>query len=256
MSKRNGKSIGIFSLKGGVGKTIVTTNLAGICQLIEKKVLIMDLDLTGGCIALATNKPFDKTIYNFVDDYNNNRYQAFSDYVTHYNEHIDILPSPKDPRLASKIESKYIELAIEKAKYDYDVVLIDTHHNLDETNLVLLDAVDEILFVMNNDPMDVKNMKNLLAIFKDLNKTNYKILLYNARDPLKNYFTLFDIKSIIKANIDYDISSSFYIKNMDSYIMNGEIVTLQPKASSVFNKDYTTFMNMGIDLLKMEDTNE
>ena len=256
MGKKNGKTIGIFSLKGGVGKTIFTINLAGIYSSINKKVLIMDLDLTCGCIALTTNKPFDKTIYNFVDDYNNNRYHLFQDYVTHYNESIDILASPKDPRQAHKIESKYLELAIEKASYDYDVVLIDTHHNLDETNLVLLDAVDEILFVMNNDPMDVKNMKNILAIFKDLNKTNYKILLYNARDPLKNYFTLFDMKSIIKGNIDYEISSAFYIKNIDSYVMNGEIVTLQPKASSVFNKDYTSFMKMGVDLLGTENNHE
>ena len=256
MGKKNGKTIGIFSLKGGVGKTIFTINLAGISTTMERKVLIMDLDLTGGNIALAVNRPFEKTIYNFVDDYNNNRFHAFNEYVTHYNEFIDILPSPKDPRQASKIDSKYLEMAIEKAQYDYDVILIDTHHNLDETNLVLLDAVEEILFVMNNDPMDVKNMKNLLAIFKDLEKTNYKILLYNARDPLKNYFTLFDIKSILKANIDYDISKSFYVKNIDSYVMNGEIVTLQPKAPTVFNKDYTTFMKIGVDLLKSGDNNE
>ena len=164
MGKKNGKTIGIFSLKGGVGKTIFTINLAGIYTTMERKVLIMDLDLTGGNIALAVNRPFEKTIYNFVDDYNNNRFHAFNEYVTHYNEFIDILPSPKDPRQASKIDSKYLEMAIEKAQYDYDVILIDTHHNLDETNLVLLDAVEEILFVMNNDPMDVKNMKNLLTI--------------------------------------------------------------------------------------------
>ena len=249
MKKKIGKSLCLFSGKGGVGKTILTLNLAAIYSQINKHVLIVDLDLSSGGIALATNKVFDKTIYNFVDDYNNNRFKDFNDYVVKYNENIDIMSSPKDPRQASKIDSKYIEILLDKAMFHYDMVLIDTNHNLNELNLVVLDAADNILFVIENDPMDLKNMKSLLSIFKDLDKTNYKILLNNSRDPFKKYFTLYDMKTIIKNNIDYEISSEFFLKNMDSYVMNGEIPMLQPKAPNIFNKDYTTMMNLAVSFL-------
>jgi len=249
MKTKVGKSLCIFSGKGGVGKTFLTLNLAGIYSVLEKKVLIIDMDLSSGGISLAANKAYDKTIFNFVDDYNNNRFKNLELYATHYNEYIDIIPCPKDPRQATKIDSKYIEIIIDKAKYHYDMVLIDTNHNLNEINLVILDAVDRILFVMNNDPMDLKNMKSLLSIFRDLNKTNYKILLNNSRDPFKKYFTLFDMKSILKANIDYEITTEFYLKNIDSYIMNGEIVTLHKKAANIFNKDYTTLMKVAVEML-------
>ncbi len=249
MKKKIGKSLCLFSGKGGVGKTILTLNLAAIYSQINKHVLIVDLDLSSGGIALATNKVFDKTIYNFVDDYNNNRFKDFNDYVVKYNDYIDIMPSPKDPRQASKIDSKYIEILLDKAMFHYDMVLIDTNHNLNELNLVVLDAADNILFVIENDPMDLKNMKSLLSIFKDLEKTNYKILLNNSRDPFKKYFTLYDMKTIIKNNIDYEISSEFFLKNMDSYVMNGEIPMLQPKAPNIFNKDYTTMMNLAVSFL-------
>lgn len=249
MKKKIGKSLCLFSGKGGVGKTILTLNLAAVYSQINKHVLIVDLDLSSGGIALATNKVFDKTIYNFVDDYNNNRFKDFNDYVVKYNENIDIMPSPKDPRQASKIDSKYIEILLDKAMFHYDMVLIDTNHNLNELNLVVLDAADNILFVIENDPMDLKNMKSLLSIFKDLDKTNYKILLNNSRDPFKKYFTLYDMKTIIKNNIDYEISSEFFLKNMDSYVMNGEIPMLQPKAPNIFNKDYTTMMNLAVSFL-------
>ncbi len=254
MKKTLGKSICLFSGKGGVGKTFLTLCLAGIYRTLEKKVLILDMDLSGGNIALAMNKPYEKTIYNFVDDYINNRFKSLDDYVTHYNEFIDILPSPKDPRQATKIDSKYIEIALEKACIHYDVVLVDTTHDLNETNLVVLDLVDQILFVMQNDPMDLKNMKSLLSIFRDLEKTNYKILLNNSRDPFKKYFTMFDLKNVLKANIDYVLSSEFYLKNIDSYIMNGEIVTLQPKAANIFNKDYTVLMKMAVEFLGKEES--
>lgn len=256
MSKTKGKSMCIASTKGGVGKTITTLNLAGIYEHLEKKVLIIDLDLSSGGISVALNRPFEKTIYNFVDDYSNNRYQDFKSYVTKYDDFIDIFPSPKDPRQASKIDSNYIDILIEKAESNYDIVLIDTNHNLNEVNIVALDIVDYILFVITNDPLDLKNMKSLLSVFKDTEKTNYKILLNNSRDPYKDYFSIFDIKSIIGANIDYTLSSNFYIKNIDKFIMNGTIITLENKMANTFNKEYSTYMAIALDTIKKDINKE
>ena len=236
MEKKIGKSLCIFSSKGGVGKTITTLNLAGVFEVMGKRILIVDLDLSGGQIALSLNKPYEKTIYNFAMDYMNNRYHSFLDYVTKYDDYIDFLACPKDPRQANKIASKYIEIMLDKAVYYYDIILIDTHHVLNETNLVLLDKTDSILFVMNNDPFDVKNMKSLVAIFKDLNKTNYKILL--------------------NSDIYYFISSEFYVKIIDQYIMNGQIITLHPKASSIFNKDFAVLMKLATDFVKEGERHE
>ncbi len=256
MEKKIGKSLCMFSSKGGVGKTITTLNLAGVFEVMGKRILIVDLDLSGGEIALALNKPYEKTIYNFAMDYMNNRYRSFLDYVTKYDDHIDFLASPKDPRQANKIASKYLEIMLDKAVYYYDIVLIDTNHILNETNLVLLDKADSILFVMNNDPFDVKNMKSLVTIFKDLDKTNFKIMLNDSRDPMKKYFSLYDLTSILKTEINYLISSEFYVKNIDQYIMNGKIVTLHPKASSVFSKDFAVLMKLATDFVKEGVKNE
>ncbi len=250
MSRNKGKSLCLFSAKGGVGKTITTINLAGIFEQLEKRVLIIDFDMTSGGVAVSLNKTFEKTIYNFVDDYNNNRYKDFKNYVTKYDEFIDVLASPRDPRQASKIDSSYVEIILDKAVHNYDIVLIDTNHNLNEFNISILDKADSILFLVTNDPMDLKNMKSLLSIFKDIDRTNYKILLNNSRDPFKNYFSLYDMKNVLKSNIDYSLSNSMYIKNIDSYIMDGKIITLDPKMPNVFNKDYAVFMTIATDLFE------
>ena len=250
MKRNKGKSLCLFSAKGGVGKTITTINLAGIFEQLEKKVLIVDFDMTNGGIAVSLNKPFEKTVYNFVDDYNNNRYKEFKDYVTKYDDFIDVLASPRDPRQASRIDSSYVEIVLDKAVHNYDVVLIDTNHHLNEFNISILDKTDEILFVVTNDPMDLKNMKSLLSIFKDIEQTNYKVLLNNSRDPFKSYFGLYDIKNLLKTNIDYSLSNTMYIKNIDSYIMDGKIITLDPKMPNVFNKDYAVYMMIATDLFE------
>lgn len=252
MAISRGNILCLFGVKGGIGKSILAMNLAGVVSNLNKKVLIVDADLYGGSIAVALNKPINKTIYNFVDDYNNNRYKDLNDYITKFNDNIDFISSPKDPRKSNKIDSNYLEILLDKAKFNYDLIIIDTNHILDEINLSLLDKSDNILFVISNDSFDIKNMRTLISIFKDLNIDKYKIILNNSIRENREYFNLYDIKDVIKANIDYMLSSKFYIKDIDRYIMDGNIVTLNKK---YFNaKDYKVLENIIHDIIG--DSNE
>ncbi len=249
MASKKGKTICVFSAKGGVGKTILSINLAGISEKLKRKTLLIDLDLTGGGLSVALNCYSMRNVYHLIDDYINNRRRDFSEYVTKYDDYIDVLASPKDPRQGNKIEAYFIDDIIEQASYYYDVVIIDMSHVLNDVNLVTLDQVDKILFLMTNDPLELKNMKSIMSIFRDLEIDKYKVILNNSRDINKNYFSFFDLKNIIKTNIDYTITPKFYIKNIDTYIMNGQIITLHPKCSSTFAKDYLTMSTIMIDIL-------
>ena len=68
-----GISIAVASAKGGVGKTITTLNLAGIFEMLQKKVLIVDFDLSGGGISTALNVFHGKRMYHFTYAYNKNQ---------------------------------------------------------------------------------------------------------------------------------------------------------------------------------------
>lgn len=252
MAGGRGKTLCLFSAKGGVGKTVTALNLAGVFESLKKRVLLVDLALYGGGINVALNVVSEKSIYHLADDLNNNRYKDFNSYITKYDEFIDILSAPKDPRMANKIDSKYVELILDRAEAIYDIILIDTNHVLNEINLVALDRVDSILFVITNDPFDLKNMKSIISIFKDLDINKFKILLNNSEDPYKNYFSSYDLKQLLKSNIDYVLSSNMHIKNMDNYIMNGKIVSLDKKIAFLCNKDYKVLVKIAKDNLDKE----
>lgn len=251
MKLKKGKSLCFFSAKGGVGKTVNLINLAGVFQQLDKKVLIIDLDLYGGSIANALNKKYDYSIYNLVDDMIFNRFESFDKYVVNATEKIDLLCAPKDPRDASKIEIKYIEDIINNAVFNYDVVLIDTNHALTDFNLMALSVVDQINFITTNDPLDLKNLKSLISIFKDNGIKNYKIVLNNSRDPFKNYFSLYDIKHILNENISYTLSPDMFLKDIEKRLMNGDIISLDKKFASVMSRDYKVFVLMATDLLNV-----
>lgn len=244
-----GKVISVSSVKGGVGKTTILLNLAGIYCELGKRVLIIDLDLFSGGVAISLNVKNTKDIFMLVDSMANNRFTELNKYVTSYNKNIDVLAAPRDPRDAMKIESRYIPLVFDAAKKEYDVILVDTSHVLNEVNLTILDYSYMSLFIITNDLVDLKNMKSLLSIFNDTDKKNYLICLNNSRDTGKDYMSMYDIRTTIDDNVNYTISNSYYIKNIDKYVMNGEILTLNKKINTFHAKDIGNMQKMALDLI-------
>ncbi len=249
MALNKAKVFTISSVKGGVGKTTTLLNLAGIYSRMNKKVLIVDLDLYCGDVASTLNITGARDIYNMYEDLNNNKFTYFEDYLVNYNEFISILPSPKDPRFARKINNKVLDLILYKASMKFDIILIDTNHILTDINLFAFDYSDKILYVINNDSMNLKNMKSFVSILNEMGKTNYKIILNEAREKGRNYYNKYDIKNIINKNVNYIIPESFYIKNIDKYVIQGKILMLEDNIYKKYKKASNIFNMIAKDLL-------
>ena len=250
MASRDGKIISISSVKGGVGKTTMAINLAGIYYMMKKSVLIIDADFYSGGVSTWLDSKNQKDIFMLMDSISNNRYSSIKEYVVSYNSGIDVLASPKDPRNALKIDCKYIPIIFEFAKRDYDIIIVDTNHIMNEVNLMILDHVDTSLFMVTNDLLDLKNMKSFLSILKETGKSNFLVCLNQSRDTGKDYLSLFDIRNILKCNINYTISNSFYIKNIDKYVLEGDILTLNRKILRFHAADINRLKMIADGLLK------
>lgn len=224
--------------------------------MMKKKVLIIDADFYSGGVSTWLDIKNKKDIFMMIDSISNNRYSNISDYVVSYNNGIDILASPKDPRCALKIESKYIPMIFELAKREYDIILVDTNHIMNEVNLMILDHVTTSLLIVTNDLIDLKNMKSLINIFKNTDKSNYLVCLNCSRDTGRDYLSLFDIRNILKCNIDYTISNSFYIKNIDKYVLNGEILTLNRNIMRFHSGDINKLQKIAKELIKEKEEEE
>lgn len=250
MKATKGKIITITSTKGGVGKTIALLNLAGTYEKLGYKTLVIDLDLYGGAIATYLNSNNDKTIFNLVEDLTNNRYNTIDEYLFSYSDKIDIIAAPKDPRMASKIDSKYIPLILRNVIYKYDVILIDTTHNLNEVNIVTLDNSDSILYMFTNDTFDLKNTKSFISIMKDVGNDNYYTILNESVHPGRNNYSLFDIRNIIKSNVDFTISKSMYIRNIDKFILDGKILIFNKGLSFTDKREWEKLKVIANTLIK------
>lgn len=250
MNLKKGEIITVTSTKGGVGKTTIALELANIYKEQKLKTLIIDLDFYSGGIATILNLEDEKNIYHLVQDLTNNRYENINDYILEYSENLSVIASPKDPRLANKIDAKYIPLILRNVVYRYDVIILDTSHTLNETNIIALDNSDEILYVFTNDLVDLKNTKSFLAIMKDVNFDNIHTVL-NESILNQHYYSMYDIRTIIKQNIDFTIGRSFYVKEIDKYRVSGKL--LFDHKNLPLKREKQTFIMMAKSLIEKED---
>jgi len=229
MGSKKGKIITLSSFKGGTGKTITLLNLAGVFEKLNKKVLLVDLNFESGDLSIVLNTKMDKNIFNIVDDLSNNRFKDYKEYVTNVTENIDVVNSLKDPRQATNIDLRYIEIFLNHVSYKYDIILIDTTHGFSSVTVTAMDVSDENIILITNDIMDIKSTKTAISIMKDAKKDNYYIILNESVKLDNNYFTKFDIENIIKNNISFVIPKKYHVKNITSYILDGKILTLNKK---------------------------
>lgn len=244
MALKTAKIITFTSVKGGTGKTTTVLNIAGLLEKRNIKTLIVDFDFYSGVIASSLNVNYTSDVYTLVNDLMNNKFNSVDDYVTKYSENIDILPAPKDPRSVSKISANYIEIILNRLKVKYDVILIDTNHVIDQINLMTLDLSDRFYYIITNTLADLKNMKSMVAIFKDMNEEDYRIILNSSICNIKTLCSSYDIKNTIKAEVDFEIPKALFEKDIEKYVYDGKIMTTSKKADfSIYNKIIDDFLN-------------
>ena len=221
MALKNAKIITVTSVKGGTGKSTLVLNLALELARRKNKILIVDLDLYTGAIAMLLKVESSNNVFHFAADLMMNTFSDTSDYIKKYNDYIYVLPAPVDPRSVSRINVKYINTLIRKLVHMYDVILIDTNHIVDAVKLVSMDLSDQIVYVMTDDIVDMRNMKTMISIYKDMDKHNYKIILNEALSHAN--YNKYDVKNVVNADIDYVLPKKFYNKNIQKDILEGKI---------------------------------
>lgn len=245
-NKKNAKVITVSSSKGGTGKTFFAINLAGVYASLGYKTLIIDTDLGSGGVALSLNAGVNKDIYVLSEDIKNNSFSKIDDYVHDYNSNLKVLAAPIDPRKISKFSCQYLDIVLQKVKEDFDVIVLDTNHILDDLNITALDKSDKNIFVINKDAIGVKNLKSLISIFKDLDHNNYKTVMFDSLYKGKYKLKEMDIKSIIESDIDYILGNNCFFKNYDSYIIKGQIPALVKRNKAL----YKTISKIAIDIIE------
>ncbi|MBU1022948.1 response regulator [bacterium] len=203
----SGKIISLFSPKGGVGKSVLAVNLATeIRKMINARVLLLDLNLEFGDLALLLNLNATTTIVNVAQTGIQSIDMEYlkSNIMTTSNG-IDILPAPLKPEYAEIITPGVIQRVIELVKNEWDYIIIDTACSFKSEVLSALDLSNLILMVFGGDFLSLKNSSLALSVMSSLNYPMEQVKLVLNRAFTQPSTKILDIEKGLKKRIDYQL---------------------------------------------------
>jgi len=175
----------------GEGKTFVSTNLAMSLALMDKKVVVVGLDIRKPRLVKLFNIPANKKgITTFLSG-NDRTFAALDEQIIHgvVNKNLDVLPAgiiPPNP--GELISREQLDLAVELLKEHYDYVLLDTPPvGLVSDTLSIGRVADMCLFVCRADYTPRANFDLINSLRADNKLPKINIVL-NALDMRKKKY--------------------------------------------------------------------
>jgi pilus assembly protein CpaE len=170
--KKQGRTVAVFSSKGGCGTSFIATNLAAS---MGAPTVLVDLNLQAGDLTLFLGVEPKYSIADLVE----NREQAddamLRSYLAPHSANLSLLAAPREADAADDIEAEHIFSVIQILRERYDFVVIDPQHTFDSITLAALDQVDEILMVLTLDIPAIRSAQRTLAIFDRLGYPRHKV---------------------------------------------------------------------------------
>ena len=165
-----GKIIAVFSLRGGVGVSMLASNLAAsLSQIWGTPTVLVDLAFVNGQSALLLDLPLRNTWADLAHSPASEMdMDLLNSVLLRHDSGVHVLASPRRPQDADVITAEHVQRAIELLRSQYHYVVLDLPHDFLETTLAGLDLADQILLMLSPETASVRCAANALGAFEEL----------------------------------------------------------------------------------------
>jgi pilus assembly protein CpaE len=207
--REQGLVIGVFSPKGGVGKTTIATNVAvGLGKIAPMNVVIVDLDLQFGDVASSLYLNPEHTMTDAVSNPASQDAMVLKAFLTVHPANIYALCAPIDPVAADFISAQQVTHLLQQLAAQFRYVVVDTGPGLTEHTIAALEQCTDAVWVTGMDVSSVRNLRIGTDVLHKLNllpETRHVVL--NFADT-KSGLNIQDIESSLNAPIDVALPRS------------------------------------------------
>lgn len=170
--RKRGRTVAVFSSKGGCGTTFIAANLAAS---INAPTVLVDLNLQSGDLGLFLGVDPKFSISDLVENRARVDDSLLRTYLTPHSSNLSLLSAPREADSADDIEPEHIFEVIETLRERFEYVVIDPQHTFDAITLAALDQADDVLLVLTLDIPAIRCAQRALAIFDRLGYPRRKI---------------------------------------------------------------------------------
>lgn len=162
------KVISYFGCKGGVGKSVIATNVAVGLAKKGAKVLLLDFDLAFGEQHLLLDLEPKDTIVELAQDPEGISIERVNAFSILHSSGVNLLAAPKSPEYAEYISANHITSIIRSVRPYYEYIIIDIPSNFSDETVAALENSDEIMLVNTPDILSLRGAKNAINVLSQL----------------------------------------------------------------------------------------
>ena len=175
----NAKTILITSTISGEGKSFISTNLAGVLELTEKKVALLEFDLRKlKSLKVIKNEEFDKGITNFLIGQTDNLNELAYDIEAFPNLHV-YKTGPLPPNPSELMINERMDLLFNKLKEAYDYIVIDSAPVGLVSDAFALDKFADVTIFILRQRFSLKKQLEFVIELKEIGKFKNIVLAIN-----------------------------------------------------------------------------
>jgi pilus assembly protein CpaE len=177
---RRGKTVVVFNPKGGVGKTMIATNLASALVAKGQRVLLLDADTVTGHVPTSLGMDAVPTVVDsWRDEIEGGPVLTFDEMASVHSSGLKILPLTSSPMATELLEPQRVAGAIAVARRNVDYVVIDAHPSYSPLNRAMLERADQILVPVTPDMPAIRALVQLRDVAADLGMVDRISLVVN-----------------------------------------------------------------------------
>jgi pilus assembly protein CpaE len=173
----SGKIITVYSPRGGVGKTMVATNLAAALYTEDTPTIVVDAALQFGDVAACMNLQTKNSLIDLMEQVGELDADLLDRIATNHSSGIKVVAAPSRPEQADAVQGSQVGKVLKFIASHYRYVVVDTSAALNESTLSAIDAGDVIVVLGAPDLPTIKNLRMFFDLGEALGLTAQKTLL-------------------------------------------------------------------------------
>jgi len=196
---RLGTIVTVFGVKGGIGKSTVSSNMAvSLAQETKQHVAMLDLDLQFGDAAVMLDIVPSQTIEDAAKEVDRMDPQLISGYLEDHPSRLRLLAAPPTPDGAEQISPEQVGQVLEALASTNDYVVVDTPAQFDPATVVALDLSTIVLVVMVPEVPCVRRTKAALTLMQEWGYSQDKLKLVINRSRKKAEVSIEEIEQVLQ----------------------------------------------------------
>jgi pilus assembly protein CpaE len=236
-----GSVVTFFGAKGGVGTSTLAVHLAMyLVQNHQKKTLLIDNhpELGHACIYLG----IDGSRYHFhelVRNLNRLDSELLRGYIATHSSGLEVLSSPDVCGGRKATDPESMAQTLDFLRGEYDFVVVDCPTSLDETNLAVIEASNQVYVIATPEIGAVRDLSRHVDSLSQGEQNVDKVKVVINRFSAQHAVSIEQIEKAIRLPVTIKLPNS-YSEVVRSGIM-GEPIS--PKQKSDFSSQITKWVN-------------